>query len=219
MTTRDDWSTFRKLLGVLAAANVARSVVVPNEIHLPFNLGVGAVAFGIGKQAGLTTAELGLDRSRWSAGLRWGAGAAALVGGALAVGAMASLSALVDDPRGDIALGELARRALVVIPLGTVLVEEIAFRGALLGLARRVMSPTRSVAVTAGLFGLWHVLPVLRSGSGSPWAEAALTLAGTTVAGLVFGWLRIRSDSLVAPVLAHTATNSGALVAAWLVQH
>ena len=41
----------------------------------------------------------------------------------------------------------------------------------------------------------------------------------TFVAGLVFGWLRLRSRSLVAPVLAHVATNGLALVAAWVVAH
>ena len=30
----------------------------------------------------------------------------------------------------------------------------------------------------------------------------------TTVAGLVLAWLRLRSGSLAAPVLAHVATNS-----------
>ena len=41
----------------------------------------------------------------------------------------------------------------------------------------------------------------------------------TFVAGLVFAWLRLRSRSLVAPVLAHVATNGLALVAAWAVAH
>jgi len=38
----------------------------------------------------------------------------------------------------------------------------------------------------------------------------------TFVAGLVFCWLRLRSRSLIAPVMAHCATNGLALAVAWL---
>ena len=40
------------------------------------------------------------------------------------------------------------------------------------------------------------------------------TLAVTTVAGAAFGWLRLRSGSVIAPMMAHLATNSFAYVAA-----
>jgi membrane protease YdiL (CAAX protease family) len=38
----------------------------------------------------------------------------------------------------------------------------------------------------------------------------------TFVAGLVFGWLRLGSRSLLAAVLAHAATNGLGLAAAWV---
>jgi membrane protease YdiL (CAAX protease family) len=41
----------------------------------------------------------------------------------------------------------------------------------------------------------------------------------TSVAGLAFCWLRLRSGSLVAPVLAHAATNGLALTVAWFTVH
>ena len=43
------------------------------------------------------------------------------------------------------------------------------------------------------------------------------TVLVTFVAGLVFCWLRFRSRSLVAPILAHLSTNGVALVVAWIV--
>jgi membrane protease YdiL (CAAX protease family) len=43
----------------------------------------------------------------------------------------------------------------------------------------------------------------------------AVTFAG----GLVFAWLRLRSRSLLAPVLAHAATNGLGLAVAWLAVH
>jgi len=48
-------------------------------------------------------------------------------------------------------------------------------------------------------------------------AAAAGTFVATFAAGLAFCWLRIRSGSLLAPAMAHLATNSVALVVAWLV--
>ena len=47
----------------------------------------------------------------------------------------------------------------------------------------------------------------------------ALTVAGTfvvtTIAGVGFLWLRTRSGSVVAPMLAHLATNSLTFAVAW----
>jgi membrane protease YdiL (CAAX protease family) len=44
-------------------------------------------------------------------------------------------------------------------------------------------------------------------------------IAVTFAAGLVFCWLRLRSRSLVAPLLAHVATNGLGLAVAWFTLH
>jgi membrane protease YdiL (CAAX protease family) len=36
---------------------------------------------------------------------------------------------------------------------------------------------------------------------------------------LIFCWLRLRSKSLVAPVIAHAAVNGAALTVAWFTLH
>jgi membrane protease YdiL (CAAX protease family) len=83
----------------------------------------------IARVRGLTAADLGLARSTWPAGLRWGTAAATLVGAAYT---LAYLITPVRQalPESD---GEIGRAALwavlVAIPLGTVLPEELAFRG------------------------------------------------------------------------------------------
>jgi CAAX protease family protein len=41
----------------------------------------------------------------------------------------------------------------------------------------------------------------------------------TACAGMVFCWLRLRSGSLIAPILAHVATNGLALAVAWFTVH
>ena len=90
----------------------------------------------------------------------------------------------------------------------------------LLGLLRRRLPTWPAVVVSAVLFGLWHVDGVLHRHHGPGLVAAVVgTVLATTLAGLGFAWLRVRSDSLVAPVLAHWATNSLAFVVAWVRWH
>ena len=49
--------------------------------------------------------------------------------------------------------------------------------------------------------------------------QSAGTVLATTVAGVGFGWLRVKSGSLLAPVLAHLATNSLTFAIAWAYWH
>ena len=83
--------------------------------------------------------------------------------------------------------------------------------------------------VTSALFGLWHISPTLGTMSDNrQLGDATSNAAGETfvvlgavlttfVAGLVFAWLRLRSRSLLAPVLAHLGTNAVAFVLAWII--
>ena len=83
----------------------------------------------------------------------------------------------------------------------------------------------------SALFGLWHIAPTLHTMTDNrEFAGAAASTAGkillvlgaiavTFVAGLVFCWLRLRSKSLLAPVLAHAATDGLALTVAWFAVH
>ncbi|MFT3852681.1 MAG: CPBP family intramembrane metalloprotease [Ilumatobacteraceae bacterium] len=113
-------------------------------------------------------------------------------------------------------------RTLVAIPFGTVLIEELAFRGAMHSLLRRLVSLPWAFVIGAVLFGLWHVVPAWRSGGGASGSVEVGRLAGvlgtfaaTTVAGVMLIWLRVRSRSLIAPAMAHLATNSVTFAVAW----
>jgi len=103
--------------------------------------------------------------------------------------------------------------------------EELTYRSALLGLWLGNGSPARAVAWSSALFGLSHVLPT-RATMGQtalgqhlerrPLRQAAFVagnVAVTGAAGAAFGWLRLRSGSVLAPLLAHAALNDAALVA------
>lgn len=215
---RSSLAALSGLVAALAIANIARSALVPGRWHFVFNLGIGLVAVAFAALAGLNRSEMGLDRSKQRAGLRLGGIAFALTSLVVIV---AALTGAVSDDRTEVTFREMLLRTLVVIPLATVVVEEVAFRGTLHGLLRRVTSPRWAAAAGAVLFGLWHVFPAWRGGSAgdvevSRAAAAAGTFAATTAAGLVFVWLRTRSDSLLAPVMFHLATNSVTFAAFWL---
>jgi membrane protease YdiL (CAAX protease family) len=198
------------LVGGLTAAIVARSTVIPSDWHFAFNLAVAGFSLAVAWGAGLRSAELGLARRRLGAGFRYGA--AAFLAISLAVASAVPVG-LLDDDRTTVGLAEMALRVLVVIPIGTVLVEELAFRGALYGLLDAASTAGRSMVIGSVLFGLWHVPPILGD---SVWIVLG-TLVATTVAGAGFIWLRRRSDSLLAPVLAHLATNSVTFALSWAV--
>jgi membrane protease YdiL (CAAX protease family) len=207
------------LVALLASANVVRSTLVPSGWHLAFNVGIGLAALALGLLAGLGRADLGLARRDLPAGVRLGAVAFVAVS---AVVVVAGFAGLLTDDRADVSGGEVLVRALVVIPLGTVLVEELAFRGVLHGLLVRATSTLGVYVAGSLLFGLWHVVPAWRGGGVDTDVVAlgrvalvAGTFAATSLAGVGFVWLRARSASLVAPALAHLATNSVTFALAW----
>ena len=211
----------RRAVGLVLAALAADLLV--NEVvpgaHLAAGLGLAACLLAIARAGGLTPADLGLARAALGGGLRWGGAAAALagVGYALAWLIPGARQAL---PEGDGDPGRVALTVLVVIPLGTVLPEELAFRGLLLPLLARGRGMTAATWLSSGLFGLWHVLPSLGGGAANAAiagtvggdtagtvARVVATVCFTTLAGVVLCWLRLRSGSLVAPLLAHWTVN------------
>jgi membrane protease YdiL (CAAX protease family) len=86
------------------------------------------------------------------------------------------------------------------------LCEELVFRGGLLVVAARAFHPLRSflpALATSILFGLWHVGDEL--GQAVLWVVGVVV--GTTLAGLVFTWIRFRTRGVWGPTAAHVATN------------
>jgi membrane protease YdiL (CAAX protease family) len=179
-----------------------------------------------------TRADLGLEPSNVGRGLRYGGGASGVVLVVLAAGALLPLtSGALRDARGAITAGQLASELVVGVVLLTAIPEEFAFRGVLLGSAVELWGPARGALAVSALFGLWHVQPTLAtmgdnpavSGASGSAAGRALVVFGavavTFAGGLVFAWLRLRSRSLLAPVLAHAATNGLGLAVAWLAVH
>jgi uncharacterized protein len=212
------------LVVVLLLWNNVVVAVVPSSAYVPLNCAAAAVLLGAARWSGLSWEQLGLSRSRVPAGLAWGGGAFALVAALYAIGLVVPglHPLLADDRVAGADFGDIAGDVLVRIPLGTVLWEEVAFRGVLLAALARVLPVRSAVVVAAVVFGLWHVRPNLSGVAANdladgPWLVGLVVVLGcvaTAAAGLLFTWLRLRSGSLLAPVLLHLATNAMGTVAA-----
>jgi membrane protease YdiL (CAAX protease family) len=183
----------------------------------------------IARLSGASLADLGLRRADAGAGSRYGGTASGVVLVALLLAAAVPVTRnLLYDQRAQIAGGQLIHEIAVSIVLSTAVPEEFAFRGVLLGSAVSLWGARQANVITSALFGLWHIQPTAATMSDNPGVRGlAATAAGrlvvvlgavvvTFVAGLVFGWLRLRSRSLLASVLAHAATNGLGLAVAWV---
>jgi uncharacterized protein len=200
------------LVAVLATYDVVRHASIPSRLDTAANVAMIGIVALVAAAAGLGATELGVARADAPSGLRWGLAAFAVVTVVLAIAAaVPAWRGLFDDGRTDVSAAAMVWRVLLVIPIGTVVFEELAFRGVLLGVLRRLTADRCAVAVCAVLFGLWHIPGVWDDGVGA----VAGTVLATSAAGVAFAWLRLRSGSLVAPILAHVATNSVAFVLAW----
>lgn len=218
------------VLTVLVVVNLS-ALVVSGGLWFLAGPVVAAVLVMLARVAGLSWADLGLGRHSARRGAVYAAVAVAAVALVYLAGALlpATSSAFLDS-RYQLAIGPALLLALVTIPLHTVLLEEVAFRGVLLGLVRHRIGTRGAVLVSSALFGLWHIVPSLRLGAqnealgsavgSSGWAQVLVvagTVAFTGAAGVLFCELRRRSGSVLAPAGLHWATNGlGVLVSALL---
>jgi membrane protease YdiL (CAAX protease family) len=211
------WLSLPLWLVVMVCANVTYNRWSAGSVLI--GLAVTAVMAALALRFGLDSSDLGLARSTRMVGLRWGGAVLAVVGCGYLVALMIPAIRDAVGPSGGSWAHTLVA-AFVVIPLGTVIPEEVAFRGVLWGLLRRSTDRWVATATSSAVFGMWHVLPALAGGSANQAVDAVvgdgtlgllLRVAGTVLftaaAGVFFCELRIRSGSLLAPMLAHWAVN------------
>lgn len=181
---------------------------------------------------GLGWAELGLGRDHWKSGIAYALAATALVVTVIAVGVLLPLTRPMFMNNHYATISGALVASMIIIPLQTVIPEELAFRGVLHGALNRAWG-FRGVALAGSLmFGLWHIVTSLGLtssnvgftrlfGGGVVGMLAGVTLAviATAVAGFVFSWLRRRSGSLIAPIALHWSLNGLGALAAALVWH
>jgi CAAX protease family protein len=221
------------IVGIVALTSYANFVA--NEFldslwYIPFNLAILGVAIAIARHANVTWIDVGMWRERFGRGLRVGLAAMVLVGILMAIGVMLPFTRefFEDDRVVDASTAAVLFNAAVRIPIATAFYEEMLFRGVLFGMFARKWAPLWAGLASSLLFGLWHILPTIDTLDVNPAgdlfigivgviAAAGSAVAGTALAGLAFLWLRLRANSTVASILAHTAINSFALLAALFV--
>jgi membrane protease YdiL (CAAX protease family) len=208
-------------VSVTAAANLAVNRLPP-KAYVPANVGAAVLLTWLARRLGATWPDMGLDPRRLGSGIRWGLAAAVPVAGAVALGVTipATRRLFADDRAATAGRREVLYQTLVRIPLGTALPEETLFRGALLGIFERRRSRRVADVLSGVLFGLWHVLPatdrhrggwaseVVRQGARGRATVVGGDVLATMAAGYGLAWLRDRSGSLAAPIVAHAALNS-----------
>lgn len=206
---------------LMLMVNVAANKAVPGY-YLFWTLGGSVVVLALGLLDDCTWGDLGLAPGTWIIGAIWGAVLMGLIFAVYAVGSTwrRTQSAFRDASIAGMSLPRLFWQSLVELPFGTVLFEEIAFRGVLWAMLARRYGVVWATVWSSILFGLWHILPSLdlhlrnerlaAVGGGGWWARTTAiggSVITTAIGGVVFSLLRIGSGSLLAPMGLHWATN------------
>lgn len=175
----------------------------------------------------INAAEIGLARKYLKRGLLYGLGIGAIIAGSMIVAYIVQPTLFTDNRYSDTSNTEAIGRLLYML-LRTVIVEELVFRGILFALLLRKMPTVQAVAASSVFFGLWHIMPSLGVSGTSAAASTLLpsfigsvaVIAGIVVAtgsaGALFCYAKIRSNSLLAPIIVHWTINGVGLILAML---
>ena len=205
----------------LALYNNAANLWPPfnRAAYVPANLLAAGILLVAGVEAlELSSAEVGLaDLSTADFALGTAAGAA-IAAPLLALALTETGARVVADRRVEDLWGRaLVYQTLVRVPLGTAVLEEVAFRGVLFA-AWRDPGDVTAYVVSSAVFGLWHVAPATTMVRvNAPGAALVAPVVGTVVltalAGAALTWLRVETGSLAAPFALHATLNSVATLA------
>jgi membrane protease YdiL (CAAX protease family) len=170
--------------------------------------------------AGRRVAAIGLHARRLGPALALGAG---LTGAAFIVAVAvqlltlepgATLAVHAVDPKTGLAGGAAFAGLLILGNVVNSFMEEGLFRGVMLTHFLQRWRFGAANLLQAALFAAWHLVWPLKaylngeSSAAGAAAQAGLLLLGTFVAGLVYGYLFRRTDSLWAPWIAHFVNNT-----------
>jgi membrane protease YdiL (CAAX protease family) len=215
-----------------SAATLAYSVVISQASsgisYVMANAGTAALSVIAARNRGVSWSSMGMCPDRLGRGIRIGLATAVPTMAVVELGVVvpATRRFFQDERAREGGARHVLFETLVRMPLGTALPEEVIFRGSLLGLFTQRHSPAAAALMSSILFGVWHVLPTLRTlplnpagalAHGNPKRTGGAVLAAVTstaLAGYGLAWLRFRSGSIAAPVIAHTTLNAIAYLTA-----
>jgi membrane protease YdiL (CAAX protease family) len=184
------------------------------------------------RSRGMGWAELGLGRDHWRTGAGYALAAVLFVVSVIAIGALLPWTRPMFMNNNYATISGALIASMVIIPLQTVIPEELAFRGVLHGALDRAWGWRGVAAAGSLLFGLWHIATsmgltssnvgftrLFGGGVVGTVAGVVLAVVATGIAGFVFTWLRRRSGSLLAPIALHWSLNGLGALAAAVVWH
>ncbi|MBX4201837.1 CPBP family intramembrane metalloprotease [Candidatus Saccharibacteria bacterium] len=192
--------------------------------RLFWNLAGYAVIYSAYRFANLNLSSIGLSANKIKPGLKYGIS----IIGIIAVGMLIVFfidKTAFKDPRYHHNLFTALYAAAVLLPLKTVLFEELAFRGILPAICLKIKNQRRFATIVSSLaFGLWHVYSATKIGDYSLSDTIVIpnvavlfgVFVATSVAGYLFCELRWRSGSLIAPITVHWFINGFGLILASL---
>jgi CAAX protease family protein len=224
------WAALAGCVVLLGLTAILVDTIVPARAYPLVNTAVAGALIAIALSAGTTAAAIGLTIGRRTV-------LAAVLGLASVTAVLATGWALppirevfTASPAATITSADLLWAVLIRVPFGTVLLEEVAFRGvlpALLG-ADGQRWRWRSVLGASVLFGLFHLLPAIKQGqcdalavhslfcpAGPVLGPAAVMIVAMGL-GILLCVVRHVGGGLLAPFAVHTAANSAGYVLAWI---
>jgi membrane protease YdiL (CAAX protease family) len=149
------------------------------------------------RSRGLGWVELGLSREHWKSGACYALAAVAVVVSVIAIGALLPWTRPMFMNNNYATVSGALIASMIIIPLQTVIPEELAFRGVLHGALNRAWGVRGVAAAGSLLFGLWHIATSLGLTSSNVGftrifgggllgtvAGVILAVAATAVAGL-----------------------------------
>ncbi len=220
------------VIGALVAFNVINNRLAPEDHYLLWAVGGSLGLLALGLLDGNTWTDMGLGWNYLIPGLVWGVASVGVVtlGYLLAASFRKGRDAMHDERVSALSGPRLMFQALVQVPFGTVLFEEIAFRAVLFSMLARRFGVVWAVVISSVLFGLWHILPaigtheqsaalgsVVGKGARGNILAVLLSVLTTTIAGVVFAGLRLVSGSVLAPMGLHWATNGMGYFFSWAI--
>lgn len=175
--------------------------------------------FALCVYAGLDWNEVGLSSKTILPGLKLGLICIGVVFLGLITVFIVDKSIFQDD-RYDQDVSAALYAALLVVPVKTILFEEVSFRGILPGLLHELKVRRLYIYIVSSvLFGLWHLLTVPSTSDYSGVSIPGFIIpfgifVATSAAGAFFYFLREKSDSLLAPFLLHWFINGFTIILA-----
>ena len=212
-------TTVLVVFGNAASIAAGPNVVTVSWAAIAQSAGTVLIVIVAFRWCGLTWAEAGIGRTNLlrssliGAGIGLGLAAVLLV--ALEVGEKLGTPITYQPLRGA-SIAAVLTHAMVGLPLQTAIPEELAFRGLVLSLLIRKLTPLRATLMTSAIFVAWHVVVQVQTlavtNFTSPWLivpAMGLAFAGLFVGGVIFALLRLRTSNLAAAVVAHWLFDAG----------